>query len=163
MTEISSVLTGEVGVFGSPLVFFLVAQVMVTRKVTLGLDYLDGWYGWDDQISPWAWEMARLLSKEGILPGEFLYVLSREDVRALGFPPGDLVFQRGRYEIHFYRRWGESDWTMRILLASPRSYSTSYRFQVPGWVRLTREHDPLVQDMSRRRAGESDPTAAETS
>jgi len=37
-----------------------------------------------------------------------LFVLSAQDRRMLDFGPGVLWFGRGKYQLHFYKSWGEN-------------------------------------------------------
>lgn len=70
---------------------------------------------------PAPYEIARLMvlggiRKEGLawiaeddvglhLTGYLLYCMSGDDVREHGWPPGEVVVQRGRWELHLYSRW----------------------------------------------------------
>lgn len=74
---------------------------------------------------PIVYELARLmvlgkLRKEGLaaiaeddvglhLEGDMLYCMSQDDVKTFGWKPGEIVVDRGRWELHLYSEWPKEE------------------------------------------------------
>ena len=101
---LASLIAGEAGAMGCT------AQVAVghvaLNRYNAGIDsHLgEGFYGWAEP-TPESLAAARTALRSPDSTDGALYALSKQDRHKLGFPPGDVVFVQGPWEIHVYREW----------------------------------------------------------
>jgi len=63
-----------------------------------------GFYGWKKPTDRYV-RLAYTLFAEPDSTGGCLFALSKQDVQLLQFPPGDIVYGTGKYQLHLYREW----------------------------------------------------------
>jgi len=105
---LASILYGEAGVLGWPGMFAIGLCVMA-RKQSYTNPY-HGFYGHSFVPSSQAYILARVFLSVSPniwvgLFGSYPYCLSKQDRERLGFPPGDIVIGRKKYQINMYKRW----------------------------------------------------------
>lgn len=65
-----------------------------------------GFYGWSEPTNEYI-HLAYELFVEPDSTNGCLFVISEQDKQYLGFPPGDIVYGSGKYQLHLYKKWYE--------------------------------------------------------
>ena len=103
---------GEAGMLG-PEAATAVGHVIMNRVASP--DFPDtfeeviaqGFFGWQEPTQEYI-DLAWGMFGQPDQTGGCLFVLSAQDRRMLDFGPGVLWFGRGKYQLHFYKSWGEN-------------------------------------------------------